>query len=61
MTTTVMTPPTTTEETVPSSLAATPDSKAPISFDDPMKIWLTAETRPSIPDGTSTCISVLRK
>ena len=61
MTTTVMAPPTITEGTVPSRRAATPDSKAPISFDEPMKIWFTAETRPSIPDGTITCISVLRK
>src|SRR5205085_1908906 len=34
----VMTPPKTTEGTVPRSFAARPDSKAPISFEEPMKI-----------------------
>ncbi len=58
---TVIAPPTTTDGTVPSSRAATPDSNAPSSFDEPMKIWFTADTRPSIPDGTITCISVARK
>src|SRR5438552_8520804 len=36
-----------TERTVPNSLAATPDSNDPISFDEPMKIRLTADTRPN--------------
>ena len=47
----VITPPKTTAGTVPSNLAATPDSKAPISFDEPMKILLTADTLPFILSG----------
>src|SRR5262245_24149147 len=41
------TPPRTTAGTVPRRRAATPDSKAPISFDEPMKIEFTDDTRPS--------------
>src|SRR5204862_6204147 len=39
-------PPKITDRTVPSNFAATPDSNDPSSFEDPMKIWLAAETRP---------------
>src|SRR6202521_3775467 len=41
-------PPKITDRTVPSTFAATPDSNEPISFDEPMKIWFTAETLPSM-------------
>src|SRR5690242_20928994 len=54
------TPPTTTEVTVPRSRAATPDSKAPSSFEDPMKMAFTEETRPSRCSGVSTCNKVER-
>ena len=37
----VIVPPKMTEGTTPISFAATPDSKAPISFDDPMKTEFT--------------------
>ena len=53
-------PPSTTDGTVPSSLAATPDSNAPISLELPMKMALTDETRPSRCSGVSTWSSVLR-
>ena len=56
----VTAPPKITDGTAPSRLAATPDSKAPISLDEPMKIWFTAETRPSISGGRIACSSVLR-
>ena len=45
---------------MPSSLAATPDSNAPSSFDEPTKIEFTDDTRPSRCDGVSTCSSVDR-
>ena len=35
----------------PNILAVAPDSKAPISLDEPMKIPLTAETLPRISSG----------
>jgi hypothetical protein len=35
----------------PNALAVIPDSKAPISFDEPMKIPFTAETRPRMFSG----------
>src|SRR5439155_9886760 len=54
------TPPSTTAGTVPSSLAVTPDSNAPSSFDEPMKIEFTEETRPSSCGGVSVCNSVPR-
>ena len=47
-TTSVSAPPSTTLGTVPNSLAVTPDSNAPISFDDPMNIELTLDTRPNM-------------
>src|SRR6266571_6656549 len=47
----VTSPPKMTDRTAPNSLAATPDSNEPISFEEPMKIWLTAETRPSMCGG----------
>ena len=40
-----------TEGTTPSNLAATPDSKDPISLDDPINMLFTAETRPFIFSG----------
>ena len=57
----VMLPPNTTDGTVPIIRAATPDSKAPISFDDPMKIWFTADTRPRMALGVRSCTSVWRR
>ena len=42
----VMHPPKITEGTVPINRAAAPDSNAPSSFELPMKIAFTAETRP---------------
>lgn len=47
----VIVPPKITAGTVPRSFATTPDSNAPISFDEPMKILLTAETRPFMLSG----------
>ena len=44
----VMVPPKSTAGIVPSNLAATPDSKSPISLDEPMNMEFTAETRPRI-------------
>src|SRR5687768_13605687 len=41
-----ITPPKTTEGTSPISFAATPDSNSPSSLLEPMKITLTAVTRP---------------
>src|SRR5947207_2203712 len=38
----------------PSNLAATPDSNAPSSFEDPMKMALTDETRPRRCSGVNT-------
>jgi hypothetical protein len=43
----VSTPPITTLGAVPKIRAATPLSKAPISFDEPMKMAFTLDTRPS--------------
>src|SRR3954470_19209574 len=56
----VIKPPKITEGTVPRSFAATPDSKEPISFEEPMKIWFTAETRPSRGSGVRRVSSVER-
>lgn len=46
--TSVILPPKITDGTVPNNLAAVPDSKAPISFDEPINIEFTADTRPRI-------------
>ena len=56
----VIPPPTITAGTVPSHFAAIPDSKSPISAEDPTNIELTADTRPCISFGVSCCISALR-
>jgi hypothetical protein len=48
-------PPATTEITGPNSAAVNPDSSAPNSFDVPMKILFTAETRPRISSGVTSC------
>src|SRR5438270_126440 len=53
-------PPRTTDVTVPNSFAATPDSNAPSSFDEPTKIEFTDDTLPSRCDGVSTCSNVER-
>ena len=53
-------PPKITDGTVPSSLAATPLSKAPSSLEEPMKRLFTAETRPIISWGVNVWTSVLR-
>ena len=55
----VITPPNTTDGTVPSNFAATPDSNAPISLDEPINILLTAETLPFILSGVISWIIVL--
>ena len=55
-----MTPPKTTEGTVPMSLAAKPDSKAPISLEDPMNTPLTDETRPLMESGVKACMMLAR-
>src|SRR4029077_15587983 len=48
-------PPATTEMTGPNSAAVNPDSNAPNSFDVPMKILFTDETRPRISSGVISC------
>src|SRR3546814_13230384 len=49
-----------TDGTVPSSFAARPDSNAPRSFDELMKILLTARTRPRRCSGGTDFITVSR-
>src|SRR5436190_4361485 len=53
-------PPSTTDGTGPRSFAATPDSNAPSSFDEPTKIEFTDDTRPNKSRGVSTCNNVER-
>src|SRR6476620_9400002 len=48
-------PPATTEITGPNSAAVNPDSSAPNSFDVPMKILFTDDTRPRISSGVTSC------
>src|SRR5947208_13147088 len=48
-------PPATTEITGPNSAAVNPDSSAPNSFDVPMKMLFTDETRPRISSGVTSC------
>src|SRR5215467_9774854 len=48
-------PPATTEITGPNNAAVNPDSSAPNSFDVPMKILFTDETRPRISSGVTSC------
>src|SRR6266436_7181901 len=48
-------PPATTEITGPNNAAVNPDSKAPNSFEVPMKILFTDETRPRISSGVTNC------
>ena len=59
-TTSVPIPPLTTDTTGEKSRATRPDSKPPSSFDEPIKIEVTAETRPRISSGVSSCCSVWR-
>ena len=59
-TTIVPTPPLTTEKTGPNQWATSPDSNAPNSLDELIKIAFTAATRPRIESGVSNCISVPR-
>src|SRR5207302_11398887 len=47
-------PPPTTEMTGPNNAAVSPDSSAPNSFEVPMKILFTAETRPRISSGVTS-------
>ena len=56
----VISPPKTTEGTVPISLAASPLSKAPISLDYVIKIELTDDTRPFMRSGVRCWISEAR-
>ena len=51
-------PPNITDGTVPKSLAAVPDSKAPISLELPINMEFTAETLPRIWSGVKSCIMV---
>src|SRR5205823_12926474 len=53
-------PPLTTEITGPNNAAVRPDSSAPNSFEVPMKILFTAETRPRISSGVTSCTIVPR-
>src|SRR6267143_5297887 len=48
-------PPATTEITGPNNAAVNPDSSAPNSFDVPIKILFTDETRPRISSGVTNC------
>src|SRR5215475_8139713 len=48
-------PPATTEMTGPNNAAVNPDSSAPNSFDVPIKILFTDETRPRISSGVTSC------
>src|SRR5215475_3325428 len=48
-------PPATTEMTGPNSAAVNPDSSAPNSFEVPIKILFTDETRPRISSGVTSC------
>src|SRR5206468_11162021 len=48
-------PPATTEITGPNNAAVKPDSNAPNSFDVPIKILFTDETRPRISSGVTNC------
>src|SRR5947207_13457958 len=48
-------PPATTETTGPKSAAVSPDSSAPNSFDVPIKMLFTDETRPRISSGVTSC------
>ena len=56
----VMLPPKITDGTVPNSLAAVPDSNAPISFDEPINIEFTADTLPRIWSGVKSWMIVPR-
>ncbi len=51
----VIKPPNMTEGITPNSFAASPDSNAPISFEEPINILLTAETLPFISSGVYNC------
>src|SRR6266705_2439813 len=48
-------PPATTEISGPNRAAVKPDSSAPNSFEVPMKMLFTAETRPRISSGVTSC------
>src|SRR6516162_4921958 len=48
-------PPATTEMTGPNNAAVNPDSSAPNSFDVPMKMLFTDDTRPRISSGVTNC------
>src|SRR6201984_1658946 len=48
-------PPPTTETTGPNRAAVKPDSSAPNSFDVPMNMLFTDETRPRISSGVTSC------
>ena len=55
-----MLPPKMTEGIVPISLAVAPDSNAPISLEELIKIPFTADTLPRISSGVSICKMVER-
>ncbi len=48
-------PPLTTDTTGEKIRATSPDSKPPSSFDEPMNIEVTAETRPLMSSGVRSC------
>lgn len=56
----VAAPPNTIEGTKPITLAAIPDSRAPNSFDEPIKMPLIALMRPRIWSGVVSCIMLPR-
>ena len=55
-----MQPPNTTDGTSPSSRAIEPESNAPSSFDEPMKMPLIDDTRPRMWSGVASCRIVER-
>ena len=56
----VPTPPITTDPTGPTAAASAPDSNSPSWLDAPMKMELTADTRPRSSSGVSSCMTVSR-
>ena len=56
----VIMPPKITDGTKPNKRAAKPDSKAPSSLDEPIKMPLIAETRPRMASGVASCKIVVR-
>ena len=53
-------PPSSTDGTKPNQLAVKPDSNAPNSLDEPIKIPLMDDTRPRMASGVLNCMMVER-